>query len=122
MTSMHAWRAAAMLLWINGIGFGVPCIRAMRELAAGRGIPFLMGFPAYGHGPFQRHGIISSVPLVAGFLLVCLAECVAGWMLWNGSRAGAVLALILLPFGAIYWWDLRCRFHRPSRLWVRCSL
>ena len=70
----------------------------------GRDIPLILGFPAYGRGPFERHGISTTVPLLVGFLLVCILECVAGWMLWSGNRAGAILAMALLPFGAIYWW------------------
>jgi hypothetical protein len=31
-------------------------------------------------------------------------EGVAGWLLWNGEKSGAFLALALLPFGAVYWW------------------
>ena len=63
-----------------------------------------MGFPAYGRGPFEAHGISSTVPLLAGFLIVCLLEGVAGWLLWGGHQSGAILALALLPFGAVYWW------------------
>lgn len=76
----------------------------IRNFAAGRGILYFMGFPAYGKGPFERIGIQSTVPLLSAFVLVCLLECVAGWLLWSGAKAGAILSLILLPFGAIFWW------------------
>lgn len=99
-----AIRVAAVLLWLNGIGFGVPCVLSIRALHAGRGIPFILGFPAYGQGPLERHGYPTSVPLVLGFLVICVAEVVAGGLLWNGSRAGAYLSFLLLPLGAIYWW------------------
>ncbi len=46
-------RVAAILLWLNGIGFGVFCIPAIRSLSMGRDIPIVMGFPAYGRGPFE---------------------------------------------------------------------
>ena len=97
-------RAAAVLLWINGVGFGVCCLPGIRNLLAGRDIPMILGFPAYGRGPFERHGVSTTVPLLVGFLLVCILECVAGWLLWSGHTSGAVLAMVLLPFGAIYWW------------------
>jgi hypothetical protein len=45
----------------------------------------------------------STVPLLAGFLLVCMLEGVVGWLLWGGHTGGAILALAVLPFGAIYW-------------------
>lgn len=63
-----------------------------------------MGFPAYGEGPFERHGIPTTPPLLAGFLFVCILEAVAGWSLWGGHRFGAILALALLPAGAVFWW------------------
>jgi hypothetical protein len=66
----------------------------------GRG-PTILGFPAYGRGPFERLGIATTVPLLSAFLLVCVLDCVAGWLLWNGSITGAILALVLLPMGAV---------------------
>jgi hypothetical protein len=97
-------RAAAVLCWINAVGFGVFTIPAMVRVAAGKDIPYVMGFPVYGRGPFDDHGITSTVPLLAGFLLVCVLEGVAGWLLWDGHTSGAILALAVVPFGAIYWW------------------
>ena len=97
-------RAAAVFCWINSVGFGVFTIPAMLRVAAGKDIPYVMGFPAYGRGPFEDHGIPSTVPLLAGFLLVCVLEGVAGWLLWGGHTGGAILALAVLPFGAVYWW------------------
>jgi hypothetical protein len=64
----------------------------------------VMGFPAYGRGPFESHGITSTVPLLAGFLAVCVVEGIAGWLLWGGHLSGAILAIAVLPFGAVYWW------------------
>jgi hypothetical protein len=103
-------RSAAILLWINGIGFGMFCLPAIRNLLMGRDIPLVLGFPAYGRGPFERIGIPTTVPLLAGFLLICTLEVVAGVLLWGGSRAGAILALALLPAGAIFWWGFALPF------------
>ena len=103
-------RAAAVLLWINAFGFGLPCIPAIRSLLAGRGVDMMMGFPAYGRGPFERVGIQTTVPLLFAFLLVCVLEGVAGWLLWNGTRVGAILSLMLLPVGAIFWWGFALPF------------
>jgi hypothetical protein len=64
-------RAASLLCLIGGLGFGVPCVMAIHSLLASRGIAMLMGFPTYGRGPFERHGIPSTVPLISRFLLVC---------------------------------------------------
>ena len=103
-------RVAAVLLWTTAIGFGVFCPPAIRNLLAGRAIPRVLGFPAYGEGPFERHGMPTNVPLLAGFLLVCVLEGVAGWLLWGGHRSGAILAVLLLPAGAIFWWGFALPF------------
>jgi hypothetical protein len=103
-------RFAAILLLISGVGFGVFCIPAIRNLLIGRDIPTVMGFPAYGKGPFERAGLPTTVSLLAGFLLVCILEGVAGLLLWGGSRVGAILALALLPAGAIFWWGFALPF------------
>jgi hypothetical protein len=97
-------RVAAVLHWFIAVGFGVFCVPAIRNLLRGRSIPIVMGFPAYGHGPFERAGLPTTVPLLAAFLAVCLLEAVAGGLLWGGYRAGAILALVLLPVGAVFWW------------------
>jgi hypothetical protein len=97
-------RLASILCWVSGIGFGVFCPLAIWSLLTGRGIPIVMGFPAYGGGPFDRIGFHTTVPLLVAFLLVCSGECIAGWLLWGGHRSGAALALALLPFGALFWW------------------
>jgi len=97
-------RAAAALCWVNALGFGVFTIPAIARISAGKDIPMVLGFPAYGQGPFEDHGIRSTVPLLAGFLVVCIGEGVAGWLLWGGHRSGAILALAVLPAGAVYWW------------------
>lgn len=99
-----ALRIAAGLLLFTGIGFGLPAMYGMQSLAAGNGVPLLFGFPSYGGGPFERHGIPSTVPLLAGFLVVCVLELVAAGFLWFGRAPGALLALILLVPGALYWW------------------
>jgi hypothetical protein len=97
-------RVAAILLWFIALGLGVFCFPAIRNLLIGRDIPFVMGFPAYGRGPFERVGISTTVPLLAAFLLVCILEAVAGVLLWGGHKSGAILALVLLPVGGIFWW------------------
>jgi hypothetical protein len=104
MTAALPIRIAAVLLWVNAFGFGLPCLYAIRNLATGRGIPTVMGFPAYGGGPFERHGLPTNIWLLAAFLLVCMLEGVAGYLLWGGHKTGAILALALLPAGAVFWW------------------
>ena len=104
MSGSLSFKIAAILLWFTGIGFGVPCLMSVNSLRAGRGIPRLFGFPAYGEGPFENHGVPTTIPLVLAFLLVCLVEVAAGVPLWSGRRIGALLAIGVIPFGAIFWW------------------
>jgi len=103
-------RVAAVLLWISGIGFGIFCIPAIRNLLASRDIPYVMGFPAYGRGPFERVGLQTTVPLLAAFLIVCILEVFAGYLLWGGHKPGALLALVLLLPGALFWWGFALPF------------
>jgi len=114
-------RFASVLLWISAIGLGVPCIMAIHNLSQGRGIPFVFGFPAYGGGGFERHGLVTSIPLLVGFLVICLIEGYAGWLLWNGHKAGGLLALILLVPGTIYWWGFDLPYP-PIAAFIRTVL
>lgn len=102
MDALTLLRIAASLHWFVAVGFGVFCFPAIRNLLIGRDIPIVMGFPAYGRGPFERVGIPTTVPLLAAFLLVCILEGVAGFLLWGGDRSGAILALVLLPAGGVF--------------------
>ncbi len=47
---------------------------------------------------------------MTGFLLVCILGVVAGLLLWGGSKVGAIIALALLPAGAIFWWGFALPF------------
>jgi hypothetical protein len=104
MPALTLLRVAAILHLFIAIGFGVFCFPAIRNLLIGRPIPLVMGFPAYGGGPFERIGIPTTIPLLLAFLLVCILESVAGFLLWGSYKPGAVLALVLLPVGAVFWW------------------
>jgi hypothetical protein len=115
MTADVGLRLAAVLLRLNGVGFGVFTLPAMRNLLTDRDVPIVMGFKAYGGGPFECHGLPTTVWLLAAFLLVCVAECVAGLLLWNSHRGGAVLALGLLPFAGLSLVGLRAAVWSASR-------
>ena len=83
--------------------FGLPCIYAIWFLRRPRLCIDVHGLPTYGSGPFTDIGIMTTVPLLVAFLLLCVAEVVAGWLLWTRRRAGVVLALVLLPFEFAFW-------------------
>jgi hypothetical protein len=106
-------RIAAVLLCVLGLGFGVPCYVAVRSVAAGHGPAIFMGYPTYGGGPFERVGIHSSVPLLLVFAAVCALEVASGVLLWRGQVSGAVLALLLLGPGAVFWWGFALPYAWP---------
>jgi hypothetical protein len=97
-------RAAAVLFFVDGIGFGMFVVPAVIRVLRHRPVPIVFGFPAYGGGPFERLGLKSSVPLLSAFLLVNILEVVAGVLVWKGIRNGAILGFTLIPFGAFFWW------------------
>ena len=101
---MSSARWAAIVLWSYSAGFGIPAVPiAWFFLTKGR-LPIFLGlFPAYG-GPWSdRLGRNTFALLLAAFLLVTALAAFSGWLLWNGSQVGAVLALALLPLEAVFW-------------------
>lgn len=76
----------------------------------------VFGFPAYGMGTFEKVGVTTSVPLLILFLLVCIAECVAGWLMWGSRRRGAILALAILPLEVVFWIGFSLPFGPPLAL------
>ena len=103
-------RIAAVLHILNGLGFGVFIPFSIARLVQRDEILRVMGLPTYGEGPFQHRGIETSVPLLVGFLLVNLLLVVAGVLVWNGQRFGAILGVITLVPGAVYWWGFALPF------------
>jgi hypothetical protein len=96
-------RAAALLSWSLGLGFGVPGVYGTWYFAGHGEVWTFLGFPTYGDGPFESMGIETSTTLLTMFSLVCLAELVAGWLLWRYRRSGAIIALALLPLELAFW-------------------
>ena len=103
-TSTVPLRIAASLFILDGVGFGVFAVPAIVRVLQRRPIPIVFGFPAYGGGPFERIGLKSTVPLLVAFLVVNILEIVAGVLVWQGSRGGAILGFVLIPCGAFFWW------------------
>jgi hypothetical protein len=97
---------AAILFWVVAVGFGLSVIPVSRYLIVHDELPTVpvLGFRAFGGGFFERFATMPFVWLFSAFFALNAAEAVAGWLLWNGARSGAVLGLALLPVGAIFWW------------------
>jgi len=96
-------RAAGVLAWAVGLCFGLPCVLGIWHFARHGQVWSFMGFPTYGGGPFTDIGIHTTLPLLVAFLLACAAELLAGRLLWNRLRSGAIFALALLPVEVAFW-------------------
>lgn len=97
-------RASAVLMWLVAVGFGGPAIPCGRYLLRQGRLPTFMGlFPMYGGPAFARVPARTFVALLYAFTVVCVAELVAGLLLWNGQRAGALMSFALLPFEIAFW-------------------
>ena len=88
---------------VLGLGFGLPCVFAVRHFAQTGQVWTFMGLPTYGHGPFERVGIATSVPLLVGFLTVCAAEVALAVVLWAGTTYAPALSYALLPLELFFW-------------------
>jgi hypothetical protein len=95
--------AAASLCLVLGLGFGLPCVFAIRHFVQTGEVWTFMGFPTYGDGPFERIGVHTSSPLLVGFLLVCIAEVAVGVMLWAGTPYAPTVSYALLPLEVAFW-------------------
>lgn len=96
-------KAAAVLNWILGLGFGLPCAYGAWHLAQRGEIWTFLGFPTYGGGPIEKMGIRTTVPLMLVYLVVCIAEVVIAWYLWRGSSGAAIASLVLFPAELVFW-------------------
>ena len=63
-------RVAALLSWVLGFGFGLPCAYGIWYLADREYVWTFMGFPTYGGGPFEDAGMATTVPLLSGGLFL----------------------------------------------------
>jgi hypothetical protein len=105
--------AAGSLSVFLGLGFGLPCVFGLRHFSSTGEVWTFMGFPTYGDGPFDRIGILTSTPLLAGFLAVCVAEVAVGWMIWADTPGAKVASLVLLPFELAFWVGFALPFGPP---------
>ena len=96
-------RATAILAWVAGLGFGLPGVFGLRHFARTGQIWTFMGFPTYRGGPFERWGLQTNIPLLAGFVALCAAEVVLGVFLWSGRPVWLWASLVLLPLEFFYW-------------------
>ncbi len=101
MTALHA---EAALTWAYAIGFGGGTIPVAVYLRRHGTLPSFLGlFDAYAGPWWTRVGRPTFDRLLIAFLAVVVAACWAAWLVWNGSGAGVVITLIVLPIEAVFW-------------------
>lgn len=105
--------AAAICSLVLGLGFGIPGILGTLHFARTGEVWTFMGFPTYGGGPFEAIGLPTSVPLLIGFVLVCLVEVVVGVMLLLDMPHAATVSYLLLPFDFVFWIGFALPFGPP---------
>ena len=105
--------AAAICSLVLGLGFGLPAIVGARHFSETGEVWTFMGFPTYGGGPFEQYGLPTSVPLLIGFGLVCLAEVVVGALLLLEVPHAATVSYLLLPFEFVFWIGFALPFGPP---------
>src|SRR5689334_4009843 len=106
-------KIASVAAWLQGLGFGLPCIYGIWHLWKGKGIAQFMGFPTYGNGPFEKIGVHSTTGLLISFLVVCILECVTAQLIWNGEKGGAVLSLVIIPVELLFYIGFALPFGPP---------
>ena len=94
---------AALCSLALGLGFGLPAVFGTLHFARTGEVWMFVGFPTYGGGPFERLGLPTSVPLLIGFVFVCIAEVIVGVMLLRGVPRAAAVSYVLLPFEFAFW-------------------
>lgn len=105
--------AAAACSLVLGLGFGIPGILGTIHFGRTREVWTFLTFPTYGGGPFDRIGLPTSVPLLIGFLLVCLAEVAVGVMLVRDVPHAATVSYLLLPVELVFWIGFALPFGPP---------
>lgn len=105
--------AAALCSIALGLGFGLPAVFGTLHFAQTGEVWIFMGFPTYGGGPFERLGLPTSVALLLGFVIVCVAEVIVGVMLLRDVPHAATISYALLPIEFAFWIGFALPFGPP---------
>lgn len=100
-------RAYAVVTWVYAAGFGSPSVPIAASLLESGQLPSFFGvFRMYG-GPWSVGASPRTLLVLAtAFLALTLAAAWAAGLVRHGSRTGAVLAAVLLPVEALFWYGL----------------
>lgn len=114
-----AWtlRLAGLNALLNGVGFGAFTLPAAWRLAHDGMVWRAFGMPTYGHGPFEDHGLETTVPLLLVFLGACVVLATGGALLLVPRVSGVVVTISGMVVCAPFWWG----FDLPLA-WVNAAL
>ena len=104
---------AALCSIALGLGFGLPATVGAWHYARTGEIWTFLGFPTYGGGPFEHFGLPTTVPLLGGFAVVCVAEVVVGALLLLDVPRAATFSYLLLPLEFAFWIGFALPFGPP---------
>ena len=102
LTGPAAWfvRFAGLNGILCPLGFGAFTIPAIVSVAQGHGVLYTFGNPTYSA---DRFGVVTTVPLLAAFLVACLVQLTgAGLLIWLRPSGFAVLAAGMLLMTRIH--------------------
>jgi hypothetical protein len=98
-------RGAAVACWVYAAGYGLPALPIAAYALRERELPWLGDlFPMYGGpwwGPLSPEAFAATL---VGYAGVTAAVAWGGWLVWQGRRSGAVLAVAMIPIEAVFWY------------------
>jgi hypothetical protein len=94
--------AAILYCWFGLTFLASIVLIAVYTLRNGR-LPVVFGIDMMA-GPFsERFGVYGAIKAALPWAVVNVLEMLAGYWIWKSRKRGGVLALVLLPLGAIFW-------------------
>jgi hypothetical protein len=103
-SAMSSAKGAAVVTWAYVAAFGAPTVPIAAYVLQNGSLPWFLDAFVMSGGPWSvpfEEGTV--LALLIGFLVVTLAAAWAAWLVWNGSKLGGVLSLVLLPLEAAFW-------------------
>ena len=113
-------RGAAVVCWVYAAGFGLPALPIAAYALRERELPWFGDlFPMYGGPWWGRLSPEAFAATLVGYAGVTAAVAGAGWLMWQGRRSGAVLAVAMIPIEAVFWYGYALPIPPPS--WRSCE-
>ena len=104
VTIVTALHAEAIVTWLYAAGFGGSTIPVALFLDRRGKLPTFFGlFEMFGGPWWSRYGRARFTQLLLAFFFVAGLAAYAAWLVWDSSKAGAVLTLTLLPVEGVFW-------------------